>query len=42
MAGKGKRLRAAESKIDRDKAYALADAVALVKQNSSAKFDETV
>jgi large subunit ribosomal protein L1 len=42
MAGKGKRLRAAESKIDRDKAYALADAVALVKQNASAKFDETV
>ena len=42
MAGKGKRLRAAEAKIDREKAYALADAVALVKQTASAKFDETV
>jgi large subunit ribosomal protein L1 len=42
MAGKGKRLRAAESKVDREKAYPLADAVALVKQNASAKFDETV
>jgi large subunit ribosomal protein L1 len=42
MAGKGKRLRAAEAKIDRTKAYPLADAVALVKQSASAKFDETV
>jgi large subunit ribosomal protein L1 len=42
MAGKGKRLRAAESKVDREKAYALADAVALLKQTASAKFDETV
>lgn len=42
MAGKGKRLRAAEAKLDREKAYALADAVALVKQTASAKFDETV
>jgi large subunit ribosomal protein L1 len=42
MAGKGKRLRAAEAKVDRTKAYALADAVALVKQTASAKFDETV
>jgi large subunit ribosomal protein L1 len=42
MAGKGKRLRAAEAKIDRIKAYPLADAVALVKQSASAKFDETV
>jgi large subunit ribosomal protein L1 len=42
MAGKGKRLRAAEAKIDRTKAYPLADAVALVKQGASAKFDETV
>src|ERR671918_321228 len=42
MAGKGKRLRAAEAKVDREKAYALADAVALVKQTASAKFDETV
>jgi large subunit ribosomal protein L1 len=42
MAGKGKRLRAAEAKIDRTKAYPLADAVALIKQGASAKFDETV
>ena len=42
MAGKGKRLRAAEAKVDREKAYALADAVALIKQTASAKFDETV
>jgi large subunit ribosomal protein L1 len=42
MAGKGKRLRAAAAKVDREKTYALADAVALVKQNASAKFDETV
>jgi large subunit ribosomal protein L1 len=42
MAGKGKRLRAAEAKIDRVKAYPLAEAVALVKQGASAKFDETV
>jgi large subunit ribosomal protein L1 len=42
MAGKGKRLRAAEAKVDREKAYPLADAVALVKQTASAKFDETV
>jgi large subunit ribosomal protein L1 len=42
MAGKGKRLRDAEAKIDRTKAYALADAVALIKQTATAKFDETV
>ena len=42
MAGKGKRLRAAEAKLDRTKAYALAEAVALLKQTASAKFDETV
>jgi large subunit ribosomal protein L1 len=42
MAGKGKRLRAAEAKIDRTKAYPLAEAVALIKQGASAKFDETI
>jgi large subunit ribosomal protein L1 len=42
MAGKGKRLRAAEARIDRSKAYPLAEAVALIKQGASAKFDETV
>lgn len=42
MARKGKRLRAAEATVDRTKAYALADAVALLKQTASAKFDETI
>ena len=42
MARKGKRLRAAEAKVDRSKAYPLADAVALLKQTASAKFDETI
>jgi large subunit ribosomal protein L1 len=42
MAGKGKRLTAAEAKVDRTKTYALAEAIALVKQNASAKFDESV
>jgi large subunit ribosomal protein L1 len=39
---KGKRLRAAEETVDRTKAYALADAVALVKKNASSKFDESI
>jgi large subunit ribosomal protein L1 len=42
MAGKSKRLRAAEQTVDRTKAYALAEAVALVKKNASTKFDESV
>jgi large subunit ribosomal protein L1 len=42
MAGKGKRLRAAEAKIDRTKAYGLVEALALVRQGATAKFDETV
>ena len=42
MARKGKRLRAAEAKVEREKAYPLADAVALIKQTASAKFDETI
>jgi large subunit ribosomal protein L1 len=42
MAGKGKRLRAAEAKIDRTKAYGLVDALALVRQGTTAKFDETI
>jgi len=42
MAGKGKRLRAAEQTVDRTKAYALAEAVALVKKNASTKFDESI
>ncbi len=42
MAGKGKRLNAAEATIDSGKLHALADAVATVKANAKAKFDETV
>jgi large subunit ribosomal protein L1 len=42
MAGKSKRLRAAEAKIDRTKAYVLEEALALVRQGATAKFDETV
>jgi large subunit ribosomal protein L1 len=42
MAGKGKRLRAAEAKIDRTKAYVLEEALALVRQGATAKFDETI
>jgi large subunit ribosomal protein L1 len=37
-----KRLKAAAASIDRTKNYPLPDAVALVKQNARAKFDETV
>jgi large subunit ribosomal protein L1 len=42
MAGKSKRLRAAEAKIDRTKAYVLEEALALVRQGATAKFDETI
>jgi large subunit ribosomal protein L1 len=42
MARKGKRLRAAEEQIDRERAYPLADAVALIKQCAKAKFDESI
>ncbi len=42
MAKSGKRLRAARETVDRASAYALSDAVALVKKSASAKFDETV
>jgi large subunit ribosomal protein L1 len=42
MAGKGKRLRAAEATVDRNKAYDLTEAVALVKKNASTKFDESI
>lgn len=37
-----KRLAAAYASFDRAKAYALPDAIELVKQNAKAKFDETV
>ncbi len=38
----GKRLAAAAQQIDRSRSYPLADAIALVKANARAKFDETV
>jgi large subunit ribosomal protein L1 len=38
----GKRIRNAASAIDREKAYTLNEAVALMKQNAKVKFDETV
>ena len=42
MARIGKRLRAAREGIDRTKLYPLADAIGLVKERATAKFDETV
>ena len=38
----GKRLEAARAKIDRAKAYPVTEAVALMKDTASAKFDETI
>ena len=37
-----KRLKAATANVDRSKNYPLPDAIALVKTNAKAKFDETV
>lgn len=37
-----KRMQAALAKVDRDKLYPLADALALVKETATAKFDESV
>jgi large subunit ribosomal protein L1 len=42
MADRGKRYRAAAELVDKDKSYTPEEAVALVKQTASAKFDETV
>jgi large subunit ribosomal protein L1 len=42
MARNSKNLKAAYEAIDRNKAYGLAEAVALVKGNAKAKFDETI
>ena len=42
MARNSKNLKAAYAAIDRNKAYGLAEAVALVKGNAKAKFDETI
>ena len=42
MARNSKNLKAAYAAVDRNKAYELAEAVALVKSNAKAKFDETI
>ena len=42
MAKIGKRLRQAKERVDRDRTYALGEAISLVKQGAKAKFDETV
>lgn len=42
MAKRGKKYAAANAKVDPDKKYGLEEAVALVKETSYAKFDETV
>ncbi|MGC6412744.1 MAG: 50S ribosomal protein L1 [Candidatus Puniceispirillaceae bacterium] len=42
MAKTGKRLKAAYESVDRNKAYPLAEAAKLVKDNAKAKFDETI
>ena len=42
MSNTGKRLKAAREGVDREKAYALDEAVKVVKSRAKAKFDETV
>jgi large subunit ribosomal protein L1 len=42
MANTGKRIRAANEKIEREKLYPLNEALSLVKELTSVKFDETV
>lgn len=42
MAKITKRMKAAQSKVEAQKLYAVADALALVKETASAKFDESV
>ncbi|MDQ0504767.1 50S ribosomal protein L1 [Xanthobacter agilis] len=42
MANEGKRIRAAHEGIDRNKLYGLDEAIALLKERATAKFDETV
>ena len=42
MAKQGKRLKAMYAAYDREKAYALEEAVKLAKSNATAKFDETI
>ncbi len=42
MAHHGKKIVDARKSIEREKLYALADAISLIKQNAKAKFDETI
>lgn len=42
MSKTGKRYKSIISKIDKEKAYQLEEAVALVKENATAKFDESI
>ena len=42
MAHVSKRLKAVKAKVDRTKAYPLVDAIKLVKQNATAKFNESI
>lgn len=42
MAGKGKRLNQVLAKVDRSAYYEISDALSLVKETASAKFDESV
>ena len=42
MPKKGKRYLEAAGKVDRDKSYAITEAIALAKEIHPAKFDETV
>jgi large subunit ribosomal protein L1 len=42
MTKQTKRMKAVTAAVDAQKAYALADAIALVKDNAKAKFDETI
>ena len=42
MASNGKRIRAASEKVEREKLYPLSEALSLVKELTSVKFDETV
>ncbi|MCO5761762.1 MAG: 50S ribosomal protein L1, partial [Chromatiaceae bacterium] len=42
MAKLSKRTQALRAKIDRNKLYPVSDALALVKQNATAKFDESI
>jgi len=42
MSKNGKRLRKSYEAIDRDKSYAVGDAVKIIKDGATAKFDETI